>query len=83
MRGVEREGIHTAFASGDVCMADNTNQLEILRSNHQRISGAAPMFEEPGSGCPRKNCIRSHFFAGVVDLIKPIWDLAGYNRWKY
>ncbi len=48
VQGIVREGIHTAFASGDVWMVDNSTQEEILRTNLQRISGAGLGFEDAG-----------------------------------
>jgi hypothetical protein len=43
--GVERQGIHTAFASGNISLIDNSNMQEINRKTIEQTQGAGLSFD--------------------------------------
>jgi len=43
--GVERQGIHTAFASGNISLVNNTNMQEITRNTIEQTQGAGLSFD--------------------------------------
>jgi hypothetical protein len=46
--GVERQGIHTAFASGDVSLTDNFAMEEVFRRNVGQVNAGGPDFRVAG-----------------------------------